>query len=90
MNSLDYKREFFRKHGGMLHCDTGSLNEYGNYCKTYTTEDGGLLFEVNGPAYQTEEFTTEGGYTVTEAVKKWKTEIWHSDNANSVIWYTNY
>lgn len=88
---LDYKRDFFRKHGGMESCSTSGMTEYGTYVKTYTTTDGkGVLTEVNGPAFLAETWTNETtGEQRTEMVKYWCTEIWHTDDANSKKWYSH-
>ena len=91
MTDLDYKREFFRKHGGMERVETSPMNEYDNYVKTYWTCDGkGVLTEVNGPAWQTVHWTGDNGQTMTTTEKVWKTEIWHTDNAASKVWYGKY
>lgn len=90
MNNLDYKREFFRKHGGLQHVDTSSLDQYDYYRKTYTTTDGSLLFEVIGPAWRPVTWTNERGETRTEQEKVLSIECWHSDDARSVKWYEKY
>jgi len=86
-SSLDYKRQFFRKHGGMARCETSPMYNNDTYCKTYFAEDGAQLTEINESAWRTETYGTEGGYSITEPVKVWRTEIWHTDDAASRIWY---
>lgn len=90
MTSLDYKRDYFKQHGGMDTCDTSPMTDYGTYVKTYVTGDRNILTEVNGEAWQPETWTTEGGYTVTESVRAWRTEIWTTTDARSRVWYERY
>ena len=90
MTDLDYKRDFFRKHGGMESCSTSGMTEYGTYVKTYTTTDGkGVLAEINGPAWLPERWTNNTtGEQRTEQAKYWCTEIFHTDDAKSRKWYS--
>ena len=90
MSSLHFKHNYFLQHGGMQRVFTSPMNDYGNYVKTYTTGDGNILTEVNGPCFETETWTTEGGYSVSDVVKKWQTEIWTTTDAKSRIWTEAY
>lgn len=85
----EFKREYFRKHGGMETCSTSPMYNFDTYIKTYTTGDGNTLTEVNESCFRPETWTTEGGYTVTDDVRRWRTEIWTTTDA-SRIWYTRY
>lgn len=90
MTNLEYKKAFIKKHGkGDWHVDTSSMNEYGNYVKTYIFEDGAQLTEVNGPHYETVEFEVRG-VKFTETVKLFKTECWNTDDAKSYFWYEKF
>lgn len=90
MTALDYRREFIRKHPTNWRVFTSSMNEYGNYVKVYAFDDGATLTEVNGPAWKDVTWTADDGRTETRTEKVWRTEIWHTDDATSRIWYERY
>lgn len=91
MTYLDYKRAFIQKHSKAdwtVH--TSSMDEYGQYTKTYIFSDGATLIEVNRPVWEEVEAEVEvRGVKVTlkDHVKLFETEAWNTDDSNSVKFY---
>ena len=84
------KRDFFQKHDGLDHVDTGMMNEYGNYSKWYFCTDGATLYECNGPVWMDVDMVGNiGGVEIkeTKSIKFFRTEAWTSDDAKSEYFY---
>lgn len=76
----DWKKDFFTKHS-LENVETSSMDEYSNYHKTYTTSDGLVVIECNGPVWIDVEFTANiDGIEIkkTEKVKFFQSEVWTS------------
>ena len=69
---LDWKRETVRKHKGIDKTETSSMNQYGEYTKTYILGDGTIMIEENRPEWR-------------DGVKWFTTEAYTSKNPVSVI-----
>ena len=85
----ELKRDFFRKHHNDFKVDTGMLNEYDGWNKTYIFLDGAIWYEVYTKVVETVE--AEAHYCkVRMDVSFLKTEFWSSDDARSRYYYERY
>ena len=86
MTELEYKKAFLEAHDNDFKVVTDPMDEYGRYTKCYLCADGAQMWEVNGPIYRTT--TVEVcGVKVPVEVKLMQSELWNSDNAESVFFY---
>lgn len=85
---LKYKMRFFEKHGDWS-VNTSPMNEYGEYHKTYYGEDGSEMHENMRPVY-TPTTCTVKGLTIKLTVKLLETELYSSDDAQSIYHYEKF
>ena len=95
MNILDYKHyhnaklAFMHKHYDDFSVDTSPMSECGTYHKTYIFEDGAQMTEVMRPVYVNTVVEVRG-VKIPIRVKLFETEMWTSDDANSVFYYEKF
>ncbi len=85
----DRKSTFLCRHSGATDVDTSPMDEGGKYVKIYTCEDGAQLVEVNRPKWEKATVTVKG-VTVEVEVKLFESEMWNTDDANSVFTYEKF
>lgn len=93
MTSLEYKRNFIKKHQKAdWKVETSPMDEYDRYFKIYIFSDGAQLTEVNEPVWEEVEIEYEVRgvkFAEKKSVKLFRTEIWTTESA-SVYFYEKY
>ena len=87
----EYKNNFIKKHNCDYKIYTSDLDEYGTYHKEYIFEDGAIMYEVNTIITELKEVTFEVNglqYNKTFEVLQNRTELWTTDDAHSVYFYS--
>lgn len=85
----ELKKDFFKKHHNDFRIDTGMLNEYDGWNKTYIFEDGAAWYEVYSKVV--EPIEVEVRYCKVRGVATLlKTEFWSSDDSKSRYYYEEY
>lgn len=82
---LKYKLDFLKKHENWT-VDTSIMNEYGEYHKIYLCEDGAEMYENVRPVFRTAVCVVHD-LRVKVPIKLLETELYSSDNAESVYYY---
>ena len=82
------KRSFFEKHNYDFETSTSIMDQYGNYNKVYSFQDGAQWFEDMGPEYVKQEIEVKRA-KVTVEVKMFRTEFWNTE-AGSKYYYEKF
>lgn len=88
MTEIEYKKEFLSKHHNEFKVTTQPMMN-DSYVKLYECDDGATLYEVNSPSYE-KAVASVHGIEVEVEIKLLKTELWNTDNSESVFFWSKY
>lgn len=88
-NYATQKKYWFAAHDNDFVCDTSTMDEYGQYHKTYTFADGAQWFENMRPVWEMVEAEVRK-VNVKLEVKLFETEFYNTDNADSFYYYERF